>query len=94
MSPGTTLKGITPADDAPAGAPGPAAQRASQAGGERSSHDHEGRRPGQWSARTGDAGGTRDAGVEQGPHTLRDPSLVAAEGARLERWIDELAASA
>jgi hypothetical protein len=27
-------------------------------------------------------------------NTLRDPSLVAAEGARLERWIDELAASA
>jgi TetR/AcrR family transcriptional regulator, transcriptional repressor for nem operon len=27
-------------------------------------------------------------------NTLRDPSLVTGEGARLERWIDELAASA
>jgi TetR/AcrR family transcriptional regulator, transcriptional repressor for nem operon len=33
-------------------------------------------------------------GIALGANTLRDPSLVVAEGARLERWIDELAASA
>jgi len=33
-------------------------------------------------------------GIALVANTLRDPSLVAGEGARLERWIDELAASA
>jgi TetR/AcrR family transcriptional repressor of nem operon len=33
-------------------------------------------------------------GIALVANTLRDPGLVAGEGARLERWIDELAASA